>query len=112
MNVTERSGRPPLTPKEGWLSDGRLVLNFRPLHYSRSSQSLEVTLGELMPAGEQPLLKRRKELTREQAIKLWAQKRKAGWLVCEAQWRPPPEVKPPSRRHITSMGGLEVLSCL
>jgi hypothetical protein len=107
MNVTGRPVRPPLTPREGWLSDGRQVLHFRPLHYGRSSQSLEVTLGELMPAGEPPLLKRRKELTREQAIKLWAQKRTAGWLVCEAQWRPPPEVKPPSRRPAANMGGNE-----
>jgi hypothetical protein len=94
MNVTDRPDRPPLTPKEGWLSDGRQVLHFRPLHYSRSSQSLEVTLGELMPGGQPPLLKRRKELTRKQAIKLWSQKRTAGWLVCEAQWSPPQPLRP------------------
>lgn len=34
-----------------------------------------------MPAGQAPLLKRRKELTREQAIKLWSQKRQAGGLA-------------------------------
>jgi hypothetical protein len=89
MNVTERSGRPPLTPKEGWLSDGRQVLHFRPLHYSRSSQSLEVTLGEVMPSGEPPLLKKRRELTREQAIKLWSQNRQQGWRACQPQWIPP-----------------------
>jgi hypothetical protein len=27
MNVTNSPGRPPLSPQEGWLSDGRQVLN-------------------------------------------------------------------------------------
>ncbi len=90
MNVIERPRRPPLSPREGWISDGRQVLHFRPLRYDRWSQSLEVTLGEVMAAGEAPLLKRRKELTREQAIKLWAQKLQQGWQPCEPQWLPPP----------------------
>jgi hypothetical protein len=89
MNVVDRPGRPPLSPREGWLSDGRQVLHFKPLRYDRWSQSLEVTLGELMPAGEAPLLKRRKELTREQAIKLWRQKQQQGWRACSPQWSPP-----------------------
>jgi hypothetical protein len=78
MNVTDRPGRPPLSPQEGWISDGRQVLHFQPRRYDRWSQSLEVTLGELIPGEAAPLLKRRKELTREQAMKLWAQKRRAG----------------------------------
>ena len=73
--------RPPLSPQEGWLSDGRQVLHFNPVRYSRYSQALELTSGELIP-GQAPLLKCRKEITREEAIKLWAQKRKAGWQVC------------------------------
>ena len=36
------SKRPPLSPKEGWLSDGRQVLHFRPVHWDRWSQRLEV----------------------------------------------------------------------
>jgi hypothetical protein len=36
-----------------------------------------------------PLLKKRKELTREQAIKLWNQKRRQGWRACQPQWDPP-----------------------
>ena len=56
MNVVDRPGRPPLSPQEGWISDGRQVLHFRPLRYNRLSQSLELTLGEVMPAGEPPLL--------------------------------------------------------
>ena len=94
MNVIDRPGRPPLSPQEGWLSDGPQVLHFLPLRYSRWSQALEVTLGELMPAGEPPLLKRRKELTREQAIKLWTEKRQAGWQPCAPQWSPPPPLAP------------------
>jgi len=43
-----------------------------------------------MPRGEPPLLKHRRELMRNEAIKLWAQKRQQGWQVCEPQWPPPP----------------------
>ena len=89
MNVVDRPGRQPLSPREGWISDGRNVLHFKPLRYDRWSQSLEVTLGEVMPAGEPALLKRRKELTRGEAIKLWTQKLQAGWKVCAPQWEPP-----------------------
>jgi hypothetical protein len=86
--------RPPLSPQEGWLSDGRQVLHFKPLRYDRWSQSLELTFGEVMPAGEPPLLKSRKEITREEAIKLWAQKCKEGWQPCPPQWMPPPALQP------------------
>ena len=54
------------------------MLHFKPLRYDRWSQSLEVTFGEVMAGGEPPLLRKRRELTREQAIKLWAQKRQQG----------------------------------
>ena len=33
-----------------------------------------------------PLLKRRWELSREEALKLWAEKRLQGWQACEPQW--------------------------
>ncbi|MFU8884189.1 MAG: DUF1651 domain-containing protein [Cyanobacteriota bacterium] len=33
-------------------------------------------------------------LIREQAIKLWAQKRKADWEVCPPQWSPPAALSP------------------
>ena len=89
MHVGDRK-RPPLSPQEGWLSDGRQVLHFRPMRYDRWSQSLEVTFGEVMSDGAPPLLKRRKELSREQAIKLWAEKRQQGWRACAPQWDPPP----------------------
>ncbi|MFM8524393.1 MAG: DUF1651 domain-containing protein [Cyanobacteriota bacterium] len=89
MNVTDRHGRPPLSPQEGWLSDVRQVLHFQPRRYDRWSQSLEVTFGEVMTGGEPPLLKKRMELTREQAMKLWTQKRQQGWKACPPQWSPP-----------------------
>ena len=85
--------RPPLSPQDGWLSNGRQVLHFRPVRYERFSQALELTTGELIP-GQAPLLKCRKEITREEAIQLWAQKRKAGWQVCPPQWTPPPALLP------------------
>ena len=89
MHVGDRQRqRPPLSPQEGWLSDGRRVLHFKPLRYNRWSQSLEVTHGELI-TGEPPLLKRREELQREEVIRLWVQNRQAGWRVCPPQWSPP-----------------------
>ena len=80
------SRRPPLSPREGWLSDGRHVLHFRPTLWDRWSQRLEVTSGELLPDQPVPLLKNRKELTREQAITLWRQKWQEGWRACGPQW--------------------------
>ncbi len=80
------SKRPPLSPKEGWLSDGRQVLHFKPVHWDRWAQRLELITGELLPDQLVPLLKHRKELTREQAITLWRQKRQEGWRPCEPQW--------------------------
>jgi hypothetical protein len=87
MNVTNSSGRPPLSPQEGWISDGCQVLHFNPVRYSRYSQALELTAGELIP-GQVPLLRYRKEIRREEAIKLWAKKRRSGWQVCTPQWKP------------------------
>ena len=46
-------------------------------------------MGELLPDQPVPLLKRRLELSREQALKLWSEKRKLGWQSTTAQWRPP-----------------------
>ena len=70
---------PPLSPRESWISDGRQVLHFRPSRWDRWAQRLEVTVGELLPDQPVPLLKRRLELSREEALKLWAQKRRQGW---------------------------------
>jgi hypothetical protein len=66
------------------------VLRFRPSRWDRWSQQLEVTVGELLPDQPVPLLKRRLELIREEAIKLWSEKRNQGWQPTTAQWQPPP----------------------
>jgi hypothetical protein len=78
-----------LSPKEAWLSDGRQVLHFRPSRWDRWSQQLEVTVGELLPDQPVPLLKRRLELNREEAIKLWAEKKQQGWQITAPLWDPP-----------------------
>jgi hypothetical protein len=78
--------RVPLSPQEGWLSDGRQVLHFRPTRWERLVQLLEITSGELLPDQKIPLLKSRRELSRAEALKLWAEKRKAGWTPCSPQW--------------------------
>lgn len=89
MRPKEGQSRPPGTPREGWLSDGRRVLHFRPSRWNRWSQLLEVTSGELLPDQPVPLLKRRLELDREQALRLWQRKRQQGWRVCTPQWSVP-----------------------
>ena len=71
-------------------SDGRQVLHFRPTLWDRWSQRLEVTSGELLPDQSVPLLKRRWELSRAEALKLWAEKRQQGWQACAPQWWLPP----------------------
>ena len=71
--------RLPLSPREGWLSEGRQVLHFQPVRWDRWNQPVEVTVGELLPDQPVPLLKRRTELSREEALKLWAEKRRQAW---------------------------------
>ena len=73
--------RPPLSPQEGWLSDGRQVLRFTPTRWDRwdrRAQELEITSGELLPDQAVPFLKNRREISREEAIRLWATKCKEG----------------------------------
>ena len=78
--------RPPLSPREGWLSDGRHVLRFRPTRWESKVQRLEITTGELLPDEAIPLLKSRRELSRAEALKLWSEKCKAGWKPCSPLW--------------------------
>ena len=63
--------RPPLSPREAWISDGRQVLHFRPSLWDRWSQRLEITSGELLPDQRVALLKRRWEMSRKEALRLW-----------------------------------------
>ncbi len=46
-------------------------------------------MGELLPNQPVPLLKKRLELSREAALKLWSEKRNQGWQPTTAQWQPP-----------------------
>ncbi len=61
-----RPTRPPLSPKEAWLSDGRQVLHFRPTIWDRWNQRLVITSGELLADQPVPLLKKRWELSRQE----------------------------------------------
>ncbi len=88
------SNRTPPSPKEAWLSDGRQVLHFRPGRWDRWSQRLEVTVGELLPNQPVPLLKRRLELSREEARKLWPRS------ASRAGSRPRPSGSRPTRQHL------------
>ena len=45
-------------------------------------------MGELLPDQPVPLLKRRLELSREEAIKLWGEKKQQGWQITAPQWHP------------------------
>jgi hypothetical protein len=100
----EARKRPPLSPQEAWISDGRQVLHFLPTLWDRWSQRLEITSGELLPDQPVPLLKRRWELSREEALRLWSEKRREGWQVCPPQWALPAERQPREGPQITSMG--------
>jgi hypothetical protein len=84
--MSERSPRVPLTPKDGWLSDGRQVMRFRPTRWECLVYFLEMTSGELLPDQEIPLVKSRQELSRAEALKLWEENRKAGRAPCSPQW--------------------------
>ena len=53
-----------------------------------------VQAADLLPDQSLPLLKRRWELSREEALRLWAKKRQQGWQVCEPQWALAPERQP------------------
>ena len=48
-----------------------------------------MTVGELLPGQPVPLLKRRLELSREEAIKLWGEKRQQDWQITAPLWHPP-----------------------
>ncbi|MCP9772736.1 DUF1651 domain-containing protein [Synechococcus sp. Tobar12-5m-g] len=46
----------------------------------------EVITSELLPDQEIPLLKRRQDLRRTEALKPWAEKRRTGWAPCSPKW--------------------------
>ena len=72
----------------------RVARNWQPTtwastRWDRWSPRLEVTVGELLPDQPVPLLKRRLELSRDEALKLWVSQRKEGWQMTVPQWQPP-----------------------
>lgn len=81
--------RPPMAPQDGWLSDGRHVLQFKPARWNRYTQELDLISGEWLPGEPVPLLKRRRRLRRDAAIQLWREKLQQGWTVCPPQWTLP-----------------------
>ena len=62
------------------------MLRFRPTRWERFVQLLEITSGELLPGEQVPLLKNRREISRDEALKLWDDKRMAGLKPCSPQW--------------------------
>jgi hypothetical protein len=91
----QKGQRIPSAPAEGWLSDGRRVLHFKPAIWNQWLQELEITSGEWIPGQAAPLLKRRCQLSREKCLELWRQKRQEGWHPCEPQWQPPAPLRLP-----------------
>lgn len=76
------------------MSDGHQVLHFRPARWDRWCQTLEVTLGEVLTGQDVPLLKHRREMGREDAIRLWHDLKQQGWRPCTPQWVPPAPTRP------------------
>ena len=64
----------------------RHVLHFRPTRWDRWAQELEVVSGELLPDQPVPLLEKRLEMSRVEAIQLWKER---GWpgRGPQALWR-------------------------
>jgi hypothetical protein len=85
----QRGQRIPSAPAEGWLSDGRQVLHFKPVIWNQWQQELEITSGQVLWDQAVSLLKRRQRLSRERAVELWRQHCSEGWAPCAPQWQPP-----------------------
>ena len=89
MHVSKQEAKVPGCPAQGWLSDGRRVLHFKPVVWDRWRQELEVTNGQVLPDGAPPLLQRRARLSRVEAVALWKERCAEDWKRCAPQWRPP-----------------------
>lgn len=62
--------------------------------FQERALTLAVMSGELMPGQPAPLLKRRRELSGEEGIRLWRQMLRQGWQVCPPQWVPQASLYP------------------
>ena len=60
--------------------------HFRPTRWDRWCQELEVITGELLPGEALPLLRHRRQIYREAAIRLWGDKHKVGWVSGSPKW--------------------------
>ena len=95
VHISQRKTKIRACPEEGWLSNGRRVLHFKPVFWDRWQQELEVTSGEWLADQDAPLLMRLCQLSRDQCLELWRQKRQEGWQSCEPQWQPPAPLRCP-----------------
>ena len=98
VRVSQRKTKIPSAPAEGWLSDGRRVLHFKPATWNHWQQELEITSGQVLRDQPVPLLQRRARLSRERAVELWRQRLAEGWKPCTPQWQAPPPLEPRSGR--------------
>jgi len=67
----------PKTSKKGGLEAHALETHLSPAGDHQSQTA---------PRRAVPLLKNRREISRQEALKLWEEKRKAGWAPCSPQW--------------------------
>ena len=84
MHVADRN-RPQLSPQEGWISDGRHVLYFRPTRSDSWCQQLEITVGELLADQAVPLLKKWLGISPEEALNSSSEARSA--MIIGNRWR-------------------------
>ncbi len=74
----------PHEPIEEWPCLEQDVLT--PTRWERDDQRLSITKDELLPGEAIPLLKNWREVSRSEALKLWREKVRAGWVSCHPQW--------------------------
>ena len=100
--------RDPRSALKPWQHNGRHQPGQEPARTAAECGALDqggLTTG-VRPGGtvRVPLLKRRWELSREEALRLWSEKRLEGWQVCPPQWALPAEHQPRDGAQVTSMG--------
>ena len=78
-----------MTERIGWLRspEGKHILRFRsfPNPQAYWGTFTEIIKGELIP-GQHPLLKTKRVVSREEALKEWKGLLKEGWKSVEQQW--------------------------
>jgi hypothetical protein len=76
--------------QQAWIQDPKTAntMRFHQDPKSWSAHSMYFVDSGRPLTGAPPLLKHRRELMREEAIKLWCQKRQEGWRACPPQWIP------------------------